>query len=117
MALALVVDDDREFQKLMGHILAGVCDVQGAGTVDEARHLMRRTHVDVILLDIRLPGALGWDLLAEMRNRRDSPPVIVITADARASVSAQADDMGAVYTFFKPIVPSKVRKLVKAAIE
>lgn len=116
MALALVVDDDREFQKLMGHVLVGICDVQGVRTVDEARRFLRRNRVNLILLDIRLPGALGWDLLSDMSDRLDAPPVVVITADARAEVGNQADRMGATYTFFKPIVPSKVRKLVKALI-
>ena len=110
----LVVDDEVEFHMLIQAIFSHTHDVDGATTVEHALQILKQKqrYIDVILLDIRLPGRDGWDLMRILSKRRDMPPIIVITADKKQQYIVQAERLGATYTLFKPIVPSQLRKLV-----
>jgi DNA-binding response OmpR family regulator len=108
-----VVDDEVEFHELIRAIFAGTHEVIGVTNVEDALRVLRQSHVNVVLLDVRLPRRPGWDLFRALPRYANSPPVIVVTADASAQTRRRAEEYGAVYTVFKPIVPRQLRKMVK----
>jgi two-component system copper resistance phosphate regulon response regulator CusR len=62
-----------------------------------AQELLRHEHFDLILLDWMLPGLSGLDLLRALRGRRDTTPLLMLTArdavsDRIAALNAGADD-------------------------
>jgi DNA-binding response OmpR family regulator len=63
----------------------------------QAQELLRHEHFDLILLDWMLPGLPGLDLLQALRGRRDTTPILMLTArdaiaDRIAALNAGADD-------------------------
>ncbi|MCZ7545333.1 MAG: response regulator [Anaerolineae bacterium] len=109
----LVVDDEVEFHELIRAVFAGTHEIIGVTNVEDAIRVLRQVQVSVILLDIRLPRRPGWELFRTLSRQPAPPPVIVITADASNQTRIRAEEMGAVYTVFKPIVPRQLRKMVK----
>jgi DNA-binding NarL/FixJ family response regulator len=64
------------------------------GTVDEARELLERDDIDVVLLDVRLEDGNGLQVLAE-RGAREHPKVLVISSFKASQYSAAAAQYGA----------------------
>ncbi|MEX8505617.1 response regulator [Leptothrix ochracea] len=97
MMCVLLVEDDRDLRALLRTTL----EVEGlavhtAASLVEAQALIRHTPVDLVLLDLGLPDGDGQTLLDELRQRRNTP-VLIISAqpsDARkiALLDAGADD-------------------------
>lgn len=84
MALVLVVDDEPDVRLLArvvlssaGHDVAECSD--GASAIVRLAQLPRP---DVVLLDVRMPGLTGWDVLDRLG--ADAPPVLLLTADSAA---------------------------------
>jgi DNA-binding response OmpR family regulator len=78
----LVVDDDGAIRSFVSQALAddGYA-VQQAANGDEALAATRRQRPDLILLDVRMPGVNGWQVLDELRSAAGAQtPVVVMTA-------------------------------------
>ncbi len=56
-----------------------------------------------ILLDIRMPGMSGDELVLELNNRKINIPIIVITADYTVDAKRKAEEMNAVGFYRKPV--------------
>ena len=78
----LVVDDDRAFRHAIATLLqkTGYATAQAGDGVDALAQL-RQAHVDLVLLDIGLPGMSGLDVLAEARRLPAPPRIVIITSD------------------------------------
>ena len=73
-------------------------------------HLRGPEPIDVVLLDIMMPGATGLEVLAEARalpHRRDTP-IIILTAKGQDADRRQALELGATDFFTKPFSPKKL---------
>src|SRR6185503_10471890 len=78
----LVVDDDRALR----HAIASLLQAAGyrtdqAGDGPQALEQLQRQPVDLVLLDIGLPGMSGLDVLARARAAASAPRVVMMTAD------------------------------------
>lgn len=100
----LAVDDDPVNRSLIRAIVSRASDpaVRGATlheatTLAEARHVLDREPVDILLLDVHLPDGLGLDLAAELRRDGPTGPAIValtasvLPADQQAALDAGCD--------------------------
>ena len=94
----LVVEDNTELRRLLTRGLqAESFDVDFAATAEQALEALRSTHYAAVVLDLGLPDRDGGSVLREMRGRRDSTPVLVLTArsgvqDRVAGLQIGADD-------------------------
>ena len=93
----LVVDDDGALRHAITALLeqAGYQTDQATDGAEALRKLQQQ-HVDLLLLDIGLPGMSGLDVLAETRSQPAPPRVVMMTADDTPetllrSFRAQAD--------------------------
>ena len=87
----LVVDDDASQRQLLGGFVASLgLRVQEAASGEEALERIETQLPDMVLLDVRLPGISGIDVLAETRKRHPALHVLLITAhaDLRQAVAA-----------------------------
>ncbi len=110
----LVADDEAMARRRLLRLLAAWPDVQVAGECgdgDEVLTRVRAGDVDVVLLDIRMPGLSGLDALALLPV--DGPVVIFCTAHAEHAVAAF--DVGAVDYLLKPVEPARLRKALDRA--
>ncbi len=114
----LVVDDDPTQRRLIQAVLEreGFA-VAHAQSGDEAiTHLNSGAPVDVVLLDLVMPGISGQDTLKEMRARSFSQPVIVLTATGGIDTVVQAMQSGACDFFVKPASPERIIVSIRNAL-
>lgn len=72
---ALIVDDDIQFLTFLSHTLKrGGFSVLTASDGCEVSELLAHTQVDLLVLDLQMPGMNGWEVL---RSLRDSPNAVI----------------------------------------
>lgn len=115
-SLILIIEDEPEIAEIIETYLSreGFRVVTAAdGTVGLGHHL--RLRPDLVVLDIKLPGQDGYDVLAAIR-RRGNTPVIMVTALAEDLDKLQALRIGADDYVVKPFNPLEVVARVKAVL-
>lgn len=79
---AIVVDDWLDGRKLMTATLEKISDVELAGSFGDAEsalEFIKENQVDIILLDIKLPGMSGLELAHRMESLEEPPEIIFVT--------------------------------------
>jgi DNA-binding NtrC family response regulator len=114
----LVVDDDPTQRRLIQAVLEreGFAVVHAESGDDAIRQLSAGTKVDVVLLDLVMPGISGQDTLKEMRARSFDQPVIVVTATGGIDTVVQAMQAGASDFFVKPASPERIIVSIRNAL-
>jgi len=116
-ARVLVVDDKDNIVKLLARILSPELDVATASDGVRALALIASTEYDVIVSDIRMPGADGMALLQETRRLHPDTEVILMTAFATVQDAVAAMKLGAYDYLQKPFEPDEALILVRRAVE
>lgn len=117
----LVVDDEALARSRLRALLAecaqpgpgGVVSVAEAATAQQALESLEREKVDVLLLDIHMPGMDGLALAAAVRRRTPAPAVIFVTAYAEHAL--QAFELEAVDYLTKPVRVERLRQALEKA--
>ncbi|MDH3459733.1 MAG: response regulator transcription factor [Burkholderiaceae bacterium] len=95
----LLIDDHPLMLSALESVIKGLGDdvtVVGASSAGSARESLReRSDHDLVLLDLHLGDADGFDLLVELRAKYPALPVVVLSASDRASDVIRAIDLGA----------------------
>ncbi len=76
----LHVEDSKSLQQYIGAILSGIAEITWAGTLKEARLLIKDSRFDLVLLDFTLPDGSGSDLVRELAVQDPTIPIIVFSA-------------------------------------
>jgi len=80
-AKVLVVEDERIMQEsLRDWLMEGGFDVATAGDGEQALEIIGREEFGVVVLDLKLPGKDGVEVLKEARTKRPELKAIIITA-------------------------------------
>ncbi len=117
-ASVLVVDDEPGMCNFVQKTLAAeVGRVSVAASAEEAEPLLVQQSVDVLILDIALPGASGIDLLKRLREQGVGCEVILITAFADLETAIEALRAGAGDFLLKPFRGVQLLNAVKHALE
>lgn len=113
----LLVDDDEDMRSLLADVLSdeGYEVIQAANGA-EALVLLHREAFAAILLDKRMPGLSGMDLLPGLRVICPQTPVIVITAFGDAHTAAEGAEKGAFGLLFKPFRMDELRAMLDHAL-
>ena len=95
----LIADDHPLFRGAMREAVAGMLervDIAEAGTFDEVVELLERGgEVDLILLDLKMPGVRGFSGLMYMRAQYPSVPVVVVSANDDPAAIRRCMEFGA----------------------
>jgi len=114
----LVVDDEPGMRNFLVKTLAPRCQsVMEAGSAEEAAALLRDHHVDLIILDIALPGQNGVDWLKDLREQGYTGQVILITAFADLDTAIEALRAGASDFILKPFRVPQILNAVRQCHE
>jgi DNA-binding response OmpR family regulator len=104
MARVLVVDDEPQSVELLCEFLRGKnYDVSTATNGQEAVRLVREERPHLVLLDVRMPGMDGLEVLRQIREIDREVGVIMVTAVHEEEIGRRALKMGAFDFITKPI--------------
>ncbi|MCA9177242.1 MAG: sigma 54-interacting transcriptional regulator [Planctomycetales bacterium] len=105
----LVVEDDSEFRKDVAGFLGKLGhEVHEAGDAETALAHVGRSAFDVAIIDLRLPGMSGMDLLEKLRHSNEDCQVVILTGAGSVETAVQAMKLGAFDFLTKPV---KLRQL------
>ena len=111
----LVVDDDPPVLKACCEIASGMgFTVHGAGDAEEARVMVNRHNLDVVLMDLKMPDG-GLLLLEEVRAKRPRSSIVVMTAFATVSSAVEAMRIGATDYLTKPFAMDELTSVLDRA--
>ncbi len=114
----LVVDDDRAIRegcRDTAHI-AGF-NTFAADSAEHAGKILEQQAIDIVLLDLKLPGVNGLDALRDIKSRRPNAVVIVMTGFATVPSAVQAMKYGAFDYISKPFTLDELRVMLERAID
>ncbi|MDZ7266652.1 MAG: sigma-54 dependent transcriptional regulator [candidate division KSB1 bacterium] len=105
----LIVDDEPNIRHTLSGLLTDLGHVVLAcASGEEALAVLLQQPVDLILLDLRLPGLNGLEVLQRMREQNLAVPVIMMSAYADINLAVQATRLGAYNLLEKPLQPERV---------
>jgi len=117
-AKTLVVDDEELIRDLLVHTLNNYgYEVEAAGNADEALEKMDRSSLELALIDIRMPGKSGIELLREIVDKYPDTAVVMATQVNEIDTALTAMKMGAYDYITKPFTPSVVSQRIELALE
>ncbi|MBV9825685.1 MAG: sigma-54-dependent Fis family transcriptional regulator [Alphaproteobacteria bacterium] len=113
MSLILIVDDDTAVRSALAVTLADLGHEPAEAEDGPAALIwLSRQHADAVLLDLRMPGMDGLDVLRSIRRMPHAPPVAVLTAVSTSSNTIEAMRLGATDHLTKPIGRDDLASLV-----
>lgn len=119
----LIVDDDEAFRETLCSGLENLYTVVPAANAKEAMAIVNRTHVDLLLTDIRMPGMTGYELLGWIDSHLNRKiPFIIMTGyhstgeDQENSVFLIQQDRSDIFTLSKPFKLAQLKRLIDARL-
>jgi DNA-binding NtrC family response regulator len=113
----LVIDDDEASCRLVSAIFHAVgIDVVAAADGPSGLVQLEAARPDLVLLDLRLPGVEGLDLLDEIKAARPALPVVMLTAYQDIKSAVRATQKGAFDYLTKPVNDEELVAVVKRAL-
>ena len=113
----LIVDDEEVVRRShLRSLESAGCNAQVAGDGTEAIRVMEQQPFDVILLDLRMPGLDGMDVLKTIKERWPDSEVVVITGYPTIESAKESVRLGAFNYLAKPVGPDDVIKAANDAI-
>ncbi len=110
----LIVDDEPLMRLSMVDALEGVeCEVAAAATGTEGVHVLEKRQFDLVITDLRLPGADGLEILKVCKERNPNTEVIMITAHGSVDTAVGAMKHGAYDYITKPFQMDELLLIVE----
>ena len=113
----LVVDDEAGPRESLRMILKPIYKVYTAADGKEALRLIDAENIDLVALDLRMPGQSGIDVLKEIKRLRPSTEVIIITGYGTLNNAQEAIRYGAGDFISKPFNVAEIISIVSKSFE
>jgi DNA-binding NtrC family response regulator len=114
----LVIDDDEANCRLVRAIFAAEgFDVVAAEDGPSGLEAVAAEAPDIVLVDLRMPGMSGFELLEELKRRHPSLPAVMLTGSRDVKHAVRATQLGAVAYLTKPIDQEELVLVVRRALE
>ncbi|MBN1636284.1 MAG: response regulator [Deltaproteobacteria bacterium] len=116
----LIVDDEETLTWSLSKSLSHdreVYEVSTANDGETALSILNKQLFDVVVLDIRLPGINGLDLLSQIKQEMPTTKVIMMTAYGSSEIKAKAKAKGSNYYIEKPFEIDTLRSLILKALK
>lgn len=112
----LIVEDDPNIMKFASKVL----QLEGYRILEswdasESMQLLKENTVDLVLLDLMLPGPEGWEVINQMKAdvKLSEIPVVVFSAAVELPNQEKAIRLGAAEFLMKPLSPTKLRETIR----
>jgi two-component system, OmpR family, response regulator len=114
----LVVDDEEDFlETIVKRLQARELDAVGVESGEKALQVLEGRDVDVVVLDVRMPGMDGIETLKEIKKRRPAIEVIMLTGHASVESGIQGMQLGAFDYVMKPVPLDELLDKMRQAYE
>lgn len=114
----LIVDDEEHITEVFSAALENLdYEVRVANSAAEASNVLSQYEPDLVLLDIRMPGKSGMELLREVKERYPNTGVIMVTAVDDTKTAVEAMRLGAYDYMLKPVSLPELELRVQKALE
>lgn len=114
----LVVDDEKNIRLTLSQTLESLdLPVRTAVNGEEALKKMKEEAFGLLLLDLKMPGMDGMEVLRRIRRTWPKVRVIIITAHGTIESAVEAMKLGAVDFVQKPFTPGEIRELVTQILD
>ncbi|MDF1566113.1 MAG: sigma-54 dependent transcriptional regulator [Deltaproteobacteria bacterium] len=117
MATLLICDDEKNIRRSLRLILSEDHEVLEAGSAEEAFGVLEHEPVDLLILDVRLPGMSGVEALPTVRKKWPLCQVLMISGDASLQEAVEATRLGAYDFFEKPLDRARILITVRNCLE
>src|SRR5580704_15917771 len=109
----MIVDDERAIREVCREVAQSLgFTTSVADSAEHAYRVMESQNVDVLLLDLKLPGAGGLEALHRIKERRPDSVVVVVTGYGTVQSAVQAMKNGAYDYVTKPFSMDELRMLL-----
>jgi two-component system KDP operon response regulator KdpE len=113
----LVVDDEPAIRRLLhASLSAEGHQIEEAADGQSALSLLGRNAIDVLVLDLGMPGMDGFEVIRQLREQGSSLPIIVLSSRADEAGKVRALDMGADDFVTKPFGMDELLARIRAAV-
>jgi nitrogen regulation protein NR(I) len=116
MQTILIVDDDKSIRYSLKRMLEENFSILTAQNGEEGLMRMKESSPDLILMDIKMPGRSGIEVLKEMKSIDPKSLVILMTAYGTTETAIEAMKFGAFDYILKPFPIPQMKELVQKAI-
>ncbi len=113
----LVVDDELGPRESLRMILRPLYEVRTASNGQEALQCLQKEKIDIITLDLKMPGLSGLDVLREIKKMNLDSAVIIITAYGTLTNAHEAIRYGASDFISKPYNAPDILSVVRRTVE
>jgi two-component system nitrogen regulation response regulator NtrX len=114
----LVIDDESAIRDSLKMILEyDGYDVQGAATGQDGLVMVDRDQPELVLLDIKMAGMDGLEVLQRLKAGHEALPVVMISGHATVSTAVEATKLGAFDFIEKPLSTERVLVTVRNALD
>ena len=114
----LIVDDEKNIRLTLSQALEALeLHIDTAINGEEALGKLEGRHFGLILLDLKMPGMDGMEVLRRVRQMRPDIKVVIITAHGTIESATEAMKLGAVDFIQKPFSPKEIRDLVTKVLD
>jgi DNA-binding NtrC family response regulator len=114
----LIVDDEQDFlETILKRLKARKIEVAGVESGYQALEFLDRQDVDVIILDVKMPGMDGIETLREIKKKKPLVEVIMLTGHASVESGIQGMQLGAFDYVMKPVALDELLEKVRQAYE
>jgi DNA-binding response OmpR family regulator len=118
MPCVLIVDDEDGFRSvLLKRLKARGIQAIGVDRGEEALVLLQTRNIDVVILDIKMPGMSGMDVLRKMREQGCKAEVIVLSGHAFLDAAVEIMDFGVNDYLLKPCETEELMDRITLAYE
>jgi DNA-binding response OmpR family regulator len=117
--IVLIIEDDSDIQRFISRVLEleGYQVLKASGC-DRGMEIIREGTVDLVLLDLLLPGRDGWSVLREIKSAHElsAIPVVVLSAVAELPQRERTLRMGATDYLVKPMSARALKETVGSVL-
>jgi CheY-like chemotaxis protein len=108
----LIVDDEKVMRESLRDWLKDSYDVTTAETGEETMEMVKDRDFDALILDVRLTGKSGIDVLKEVKQIKPHINCIVMTAYPSVELAVEAMKAGAIEFIVKPFSPVQLERFI-----
>lgn len=118
MAAILIADDEYNIRRLISLFLRKEgFEIKEAKDGTQALSVVENSRVDLVILDIMMPGLDGWELCREIRRQYPYLPLLMVTAKAESTHKVKGFQLGTDDYLTKPFDPLELVLRVKALLK